>query len=269
MVGFGKQGWPTEAEDMVKAGWVVPRSPGEIAADLSRRFGIAVTEAMVSAKAHRLGLKPRRRIVTLNQALLEAKLMPGDWDLLRAIEQAARSGRPAPTNLEICGLFGLASVSTAARMVQRLEEARKIAVQRGADHRVITAADGSWKTAAPRGKRMPNSRPDSPRRTAPPTVAPSAPAGAAMPVEEVAALLEGPAGQPGPFEEQAPAEPNAPSAVRPAILLRPGVRYRTYQFPQGHPRTPGFRFCDAATVPGRPYCAACCAKAYVVRGQAA
>ena len=33
-------------------------------------------------------------------------------------------------------------------------------------------------------------------------------------------------------------------------------------FPFGHPGKPGFRFCGAPSVPGKPYCRACCSVAY-------
>jgi GcrA cell cycle regulator len=35
------------------------------------------------------------------------------------------------------------------------------------------------------------------------------------------------------------------------------------QWPIGHPRTPGFRFCEAPSVPGRSYCLEHCRRAYV------
>ena len=35
-------------------------------------------------------------------------------------------------------------------------------------------------------------------------------------------------------------------------------------WPIGHPRTKGFHFCDAPSVPGRPYCMPHCRKAYVL-----
>jgi GcrA cell cycle regulator len=34
-------------------------------------------------------------------------------------------------------------------------------------------------------------------------------------------------------------------------------------WPIGHPRTPGFRFCDEASLPGKPYCEVHYAQAYV------
>jgi GcrA cell cycle regulator len=37
----------------------------------------------------------------------------------------------------------------------------------------------------------------------------------------------------------------------------------TCRWPIGEPRTPGFRYCDAPALLGKPYCAACCQRAYV------
>ena len=34
------------------------------------------------------------------------------------------------------------------------------------------------------------------------------------------------------------------------------------QWPTGDPGAPGFRFCNEPTILGRPYCRACCLKAY-------
>ena len=39
--------------------------------------------------------------------------------------------------------------------------------------------------------------------------------------------------------------------------------YRACQFPIGDPRKPSFHFCNAASVPGKPYCADHCAIAYI------
>lgn len=55
-----------------------------------------------------------------------------------------------------------------------------------------------------------------------------------------------------------PIEPAAPIAPHPLMRgEKVGCR-----FPIGTPRTPGFRFCDAPPVRGKPYCAACCDRAY-------
>lgn len=50
----------------------------------------------------------------------------------------------------------------------------------------------------------------------------------------------------------------APALVLPTTLGKGSCRW-----PIGEPRTAGFRYCDAPALMGKPYCAACCAKAYV------
>lgn len=58
---------------------------------------------------------------------------------------------------------------------------------------------------------------------------------------------------------QPPREPPAPVAAHPLMRGgRVGCRW-----PLGEPRTPGFRYCDAAdVVQGKPYCAEHCGRAY-------
>ena len=46
-------------------------------------------------------------------------------------------------------------------------------------------------------------------------------------------------------------------------INRPAGTYRACQFPIGDPRKPSFHFCNAASVPGKPYCADHCAIAYI------
>lgn len=56
-----------------------------------------------------------------------------------------------------------------------------------------------------------------------------------------------------------PAEPAAPVAAHPLVRLGGGCRW-----PHGDPRKAGFRFCERAeVVPGKPYCAEHCGRAYV------
>ena len=58
--------------------------------------------------------------------------------------------------------------------------------------------------------------------------------------------------------------PSVPAAASGHPVPAPGT-HRTCQWPSGDPRAPGFRFCgDPNVVPGRPYCAAHCCRAYVV-----
>jgi GcrA cell cycle regulator len=63
--------------------------------------------------------------------------------------------------------------------------------------------------------------------------------------------------------ERRPAPPPPPS-VRPL-----GTRVTHCCWPMGHPGKPGFRFCEADSVPGRPYCNDHCMVAYVRTRKAA
>jgi GcrA cell cycle regulator len=61
-----------------------------------------------------------------------------------------------------------------------------------------------------------------------------------------------------------PVVPAAPAA-KPSAVVRPFPRagVRACCWPIGEPGTPGFRFCAAESVPGKPYCAEHAAIAYV------
>lgn len=73
----------------------------------------------------------------------------------------------------------------------------------------------------------------------------------------------------------APPAPEPPSAERPILIRRftgvplassmPIPAPRCCQWPMGELRTPGFRFCEAPNVSGRPYCGKHMAKAYQPR----
>lgn len=60
-------------------------------------------------------------------------------------------------------------------------------------------------------------------------------------------------------------EHTAPKPKR--VVVAPAVFsvFRTCQWPEGDPGSPGFRFCGDATVIGKPYCAPHCGRAYVKR----
>ena len=93
----------------------------------------------------------------------------------------------------------------------------------------------------------------SPRRVAGPTL-PPLPSATQRPFPQPAARNEGrlemvraaraPAASPSP----APAAPRAP------VVTRPFARTVACCWPIGEPGTKAFRFCDAGSVPGKPYC---------------
>ncbi len=71
-----------------------------------------------------------------------------------------------------------------------------------------------------------------------------------------------------PERERAAPPPLAPAAPPPAPVLRavhraPGGRLVACCWPIGEPGTRSFRFCDAESLPGKPYCSTHAALAYV------
>ena len=92
-------------------------------------------------------------------------------------------------------------------------------------------------------------RPPSARRVCGPTLPPLS--GAAAPVPVLPASVSVPAPRPA----AAPALQPVPS--------RPASRRMACCWPIGEPGTPGFHFCDAEALSGKPYCAAHAQLAYV------
>ena len=66
-----------------------------------------------------------------------------DW-----IAECARKGKPCPTNDQIIGKFGFSSPSTAARMIEELEKAGVIRVERTRQSRVVEIVALGFRTAA-------------------------------------------------------------------------------------------------------------------------
>lgn len=68
-----------------------------------------------------------------------------------------------------------------------------------------------------------------------------------------------------PLPERAPRVAYAADrrAPEPVVVPIPTGRVVECCFPIGHPGTRAFRFCEAPSVPGKPYCEACCSRVYV------
>jgi len=60
-----------------------------------------------------------------------------------------------------------------------------------------------------------------------------------------------------------PLAPELPNSERP--LARPSYKPQTCCWPLGDPATSTFRYCDNASVPGKPYCEMHCRRAYARR----
>ncbi|QHC35419.1 GcrA family cell cycle regulator [Komagataeibacter xylinus] len=107
---------------------------------------------------------------------------------------------------------------------------------------------------------------------APVVAAPPAPEKAPAPVKATVAAPEPKAATPAPAAEPAPEAPAARQARAPARAARAALRpvseprRRSSQsccWPLGDPGTPGFHFCGATPLPGKPYCAEHAQLAYV------
>lgn len=92
-------------------------------------------------------------------------------------------------------------------------------------------------------------RPPMPRRVTGPTL---------PPLPAVSAAPPPPRPMPAPVVAEAP----KPQAVRPTTAFR-SVRPQTCCWPLGDPGTSTFHFCNSEALPGKPYCAAHAALAYV------
>jgi DNA-binding MarR family transcriptional regulator len=69
--------------------------------------------------------------------------------VMRMIEGAAARGEASPTNREICEEFGLASLSSAVRILDKLSARGLIAIERFQIARVVTITATGQSTARP------------------------------------------------------------------------------------------------------------------------
>lgn len=68
-------------------------------------------------------------------------------NLIEMLRREAQAGNPCPSNMDVAAHFGFSSVASAARLFQLAERAGLIVVERGQAARVVSAADGTWRTA--------------------------------------------------------------------------------------------------------------------------
>lgn len=99
----------------------------------------------------------------------------------------------------------------------------------------------------------------------PPPAAPAPVTGPTLP--PLASLADAPIAAPAAVPPGVSARSVARTSAgsRPTVVFRPVLYGRVVEccWPIGEPGTPGFRFCEDASEPGRPYCAVHAARAYV------
>ena len=67
--------------------------------------------------------------------------------IIEVIAAAARAGQACPSNQALADRFGYGGTSTVIALIRKAELLGLIRVERGMTSRVVSAADGSWRTA--------------------------------------------------------------------------------------------------------------------------
>ncbi len=163
--------------------------------------------------------------------------------LVGVIRAAAMAGDVCPTNDAVVGKFELRSPSAASEMIRGAERAGLIVVQRGISSRVVSAPDGSWRTA---GFVSPHSEAAAKRAHTPGT--------------RTTRRRERWQATPPRLGGRPPGElrgPLPPVLREPPLVLAPRAPGHTCLWPMwGHEGRPTGIFCDAPRDGGRlPYCA--------------
>lgn len=225
--------WTEDVISRLRALW----AEGHSTAEIGRRLG--VSKNAIVGKAHRLDL-------------------PARPSPIRRDPNAADPNRAAPTRrLEGSTLPPLASTDPAVSAIPVETTILAAAALRAdsvgdpsPDARPIGTPDGT--TDAPAV--MTADTPASPG-FALPAAAPTATAPVAEPPPAVVTAARAPVAPPRPVPVA------VPRAVPPS--MRPYGRVITCCWPIGEPGTRGFRFCDSASEPGKPYCGEHAKIAYV------
>ncbi|GBR00771.1 GcrA family cell cycle regulator [Asaia lannensis] len=230
--------WTDEIISRLQTLWQEGLSTAEIGRQLS------ITKNAVVGKAHRLGLPPRPSPIRA-----AAKSRKDATAETAAAAQPAGSGE-ALSETPVAPVSGpVADTRTKPVMAE--------------------AAARSAQSETTAAKATPAARPET--VSAPPT------APKAEPVKHVAETPAAAAetAQEAPVSSKAapPRKPAEAKTMAPDLMLRPLLRPLTADtsprrgpsccWPNGDPGTPGFHFCGAKPVPGKPYCAEHCAIAYV------
>lgn len=222
--------WTDETIARLRDLWSQGLSTAEIGRQLS------ITKNAVVGKAHRLGLPPRP------SPIRNRKAKDGDATTTEATPRRKSPSRAKATEAVASDLFTDSKDAAASKATSDVVE------------------KAAAKPATPVRKASP-AAPEAAKAT-PQPVAPARPVPAA-PKETVAARRE-PVAAPKPEPRVAPTpRPAMPPRFSSAGIDRPTRRGPSCCWPIGDPGTPGFHFCGATPLPGKPYCAEHAAIAYV------
>ncbi len=92
---------------------------------------------------------------------MSATFPPGSQvaTIYHALKVAALAGKPAPSNTALARMIGARSTSTAIDRMRQLVNGGHIIVEAGNDHRVVSCAQGEWRTAGTVKRRRPKKIP--------------------------------------------------------------------------------------------------------------
>ncbi|MBN3867423.1 GcrA family cell cycle regulator [Gluconobacter kondonii] len=221
--------WTDETIARLRDLWSQGLSTAEIGRQLS------ITKNAVVGKAHRLGLPPR----------------PSPIRNRKAADGEAGTTEAAPRR-------------KSPSKAKAVEAAGSDLLAEGKDAAPAKAASGVVEKTAETPARKVPSAPEAPKAP----VQPVAAARVVSPVQKEAVAAaphrEAPITPPKPEPRAAPApRPAVPPRFSTAGIDRPTRRGPSCCWPIGDPGTPGFHFCGATPLPGKPYCAEHAAIAYV------
>ncbi|MFT8895676.1 MAG: GcrA family cell cycle regulator [Acetobacter sp.] len=232
--------WTDETIARLKALW----QEGLSTAEIGRQLGI--TKNAVVGKAHRLGLPARPSPIRRQDGKTAAK-------------KTAEAGEQTKT-------------SSSRRSVKEAATAEKAPASQSAAVADTVVASGETLLAAVKKTAEKPAVASAVKTESAPVKQPTVVAVQEKPVEPrvqatVPALAkvsqeEPVAEKPAPVVKKASPAPR-PAAQRLAAVMEPRRRSATCCWPLGDPGTPGFHFCGATPLPGKPYCAEHAALAYV------
>ncbi|MCE0743954.1 GcrA family cell cycle regulator [Acetobacter sicerae] len=239
--------WTDETIARLKALW----QEGLSTAEIGRQLGI--TKNAVVGKAHRLGLPARPSPIRRQDGKTAAKKTAETGE-------QAKASAPRRTAKETASAESAPAASVSAVAAQPAAvtadaatsgEASASQVKKPAEKPVVVS---STKTESAPAKPLEtvavNEKPAEQRVKA------TVPALTKVAQEE--AVVE----KPAPVAKKA-SPASRPAAQRLAAVMEPRRRSATCCWPLGDPGTPGFHFCGATPLPGKPYCAEHAAMAYV------
>ncbi|MCH4091494.1 GcrA family cell cycle regulator [Acetobacter sp.] len=233
--------WTDETIARLKALW----QEGLSTAEIGRQLGI--TKNAVVGKAHRLGLPARPSPIRRQDGKTSAR-KTGEADGQVKAAAPRRSGKEEGLAEPAEAVAAAQPVAVAASMTTG--DVATAVVRKPVEKPVVTCSEDTESALVKQASVAVQEKPAEERVKA---VVPAV----------VKAVQEEPAAEKAASVEKKASPVARPAAQRLAAVMEPRRRSATCCWPLGDPGTPGFHFCGATPLPGKPYCAEHAALAYV------